>query len=143
MAGLLLLAPAVDRAALGGDRSSVDADRRALGGTSRRPSEGRGYTVERFDLDGTKVREYVRRDGRVFAVAWEGLAQPDLGTLLGPHAAGWRAARATSQPSPSRARRRIVVGDLVVETWGHMRHLRGRALDRALLPPEVAEDAID
>lgn len=139
----LLLAPAVALATLGEARGSVDADRRALGGERLPASARTAFSVETFDLHGTTVREYVRPDGVVFAVAWEGLTHPDLDTLLGPHAAAWRAARAAAPPAASRAHRRIDAGDVVVETWGHMRHLHGRAFERALIPPEASEDELD
>lgn len=138
----LLLVPVSSRAALGGGRSSVESDRSALGGEPRAPTSGPGYTVERFDLPGTSVREYVRPDGVVFAVAWEGITHPDLSKLLGAEGPSWRAALASKGPSASRTHRRLVAGGAVVETWGHMRHLLGRALLPALLPPGVNEDEI-
>ena len=88
------------------------------------------------------MREFVRPDGQVFAVAWDGLTHPVFWTLLGPHAGAWRAALASAPPPASRAHRRVVAGTLVVETWGHMRHLLGRAISRELLPPEVGEDEV-
>jgi hypothetical protein len=140
--GAILASPATGLATLGEPHGSVDADRRALGGEPRPVTADSRYTTESFDLHGTTVREFVRPDGQVFAVAWEGLTHPDLATLLGSHAGAWRAALAAAPLPASRAHRRVVAGTLVVETWGHMRHLLGRAISSDLLPPEVGEDEI-
>jgi hypothetical protein len=138
--GALALLPHPVAAALGGARASVEADRQALRGEPLPRTSGAGFDVERIDLHGTTLREYVRPDGQVFAVAWEGIAHPDLRVILGASADAWIAARRAAPPSAARAQRRVTAGDVVVETWGHMRHLGGRAIARALVPPGVADE---
>jgi hypothetical protein len=135
-----LALPGDAHAALAAPRASVERDRLALGGDPLPPTAAPAFDVERIDLHGTTVREFVRPDGRVFAVAWEGIAHPDLAVLLGGSAEAWLAARRAAPRSSARAQRRTVVGDVVVETWGHMRHLGGRAIARALVPHGVADD---
>src|SRR6266540_2269840 len=86
--------------------------------------------------------EFVGPSGVVFAVAWGGVSRPDLSVLLGSYAAPYR--RAVAQSGPTRRRsRRVQSGGAVVETWGHMRALHGRAWVPALIPPGVTLDEID
>jgi hypothetical protein len=140
---LLYLAVATTASAsLGGTADSVETDRRALS-AERLPTVARtGYQVHEVQAGGTRVRQYVSPAGVVFGVAWEGLAHPDLDTLLGSYAAAWREADRQAPRSPGRRSRSVVAPNLVVERWGHMRHLQGRAYDPALLPPGVKADEI-
>lgn len=105
----------------------------------RRATVGRGaYAVHEIDTGVTRVREYVSASGVVFGVAWDGVTRPDLDTLFGSYAAAWREADRQVPRSPGRRHRAVATGNLVVEQWGHMRNLKGRAYDQALLPPEVS-----
>lgn len=141
----LLLAGAPARATLGESDASVERDRRALemerapavarGGVATLPS---GVAVHQLASGGTTVREFVTPAGTVFAVAWSGMARPDLAPLLGAYHAGYRAAAARALPS--RGPRRVEAGAVVVETWGHARSLHGRAYLPALVPAGVSLD---
>jgi hypothetical protein len=129
-------------AALGGTVASVEADRKALAGI-RLPTVARaGHQLHEVEAGGTRVREYVSDSGVVFGVAWEGLTHPDLDTLLGAYGPAWREADHQAARAPGRRHRAVVAPHLVVETWGHMRHVQGRAWDPDLLPPGVTADAI-
>jgi hypothetical protein len=139
---LLLLAASPARAALGGAVASVESDRRALAATRLPSVAGPGFQVQEVDTGGTRVRQYLSPAGVVFGVAWDGLAHPDLDTLLGGYAATWREADARTPRVPGRRSRTVTAPSVVVERWGHMRNLRGRAWDPALLPPGVTADAI-
>jgi hypothetical protein len=140
---LLLLAVATPAlAALGGTADTVETDRRALAASRLPATAEAGFRVEELELGGTRVREYLTPQGVVFGVAWEGLIHPDLGTLLGSYASIWREADRRTPRAPGRRGRTVVAPHLVVETWGHMRHLQGRAYDPDLLPAGVTPDAI-
>jgi len=129
-------------AALGEPAASVSADERSLSAV-RRTSTARGaYTIERLDSAANTVREFVAPSGVVFAVAWGGVGRPDLSVLLGSYAAPYRRALAQSGPTQRRRSRRVESGGVVVETWGHMRALHGRAYVPALIPPGVTIDDI-
>src|SRR4051812_42114752 len=70
-------------AALGGDAASADTDAAKMKGQSRAMAVA-GYTVKEITLpSGTLVREYVSAEGKVFAVTWSGMSQPDLQQTLG------------------------------------------------------------
>jgi hypothetical protein len=139
-AAVLLARPS--RAALGEPVESVARDQAALRAEARATTERGAFTVHELDAGGTTVREYVTPDGRVFAVAWSGLAHPDLHPLLGAYADDYqRAAEATPSPHGQRSQR-VTGTDVVVERWGHMRDRHGRAYVPSLLPTGVHVDAL-
>jgi hypothetical protein len=126
------------RASLGGTAASVEVDRSSLSAARRATVARAGYTIHEVDDGVVLVREYVSAAGVVFAVAWNGIARPDLDTLLGPYAQAFHDAERLAPRSPGQRHRAYTVPNLVVEQWGHMRSQRGRAYDPALLPPEVS-----
>ncbi len=132
VAGLTSATPAL--AALGGDVSSVDADRISLKGALTSFSTVKGYGVHEITTPaGVHVREYLTSDGKVFAVSWHGPFIPDLQQMLGAYYA--RYAQAASAPHVGGHRHlRIEQPGLVVESNGRMRAFYGRAWDPALLP---------
>jgi hypothetical protein len=142
MAIVAVVAGVRARAALGEPAGSVSTDQAALA-ASRGAAEARGsYRVERLISPSRTVREYVSPSGVVFAVAWDGVSHPDLGVVLGAYAAPVRRAVAQERPTPGRRGRRIETAGAVVETWGHMRALHGRAYVPALVPTGVTLDEI-
>ena len=84
LAGLLgFSCPAL--AALGGDVSSVEADRAHMK-ASIQVTQADGYDVHQMRIDGgTVVKEYVSPEGRVFAVTWQGPFVPDMQQVLGSY----------------------------------------------------------
>ena len=90
---LAALAALPAHAALGGDVASVLRDGAALG-ASHAVTPFVGYDLhEATRADGTVLREYVDRDGKVFALSWQGPGSPDVRSLLGAHAAHYDAVR--------------------------------------------------
>jgi hypothetical protein len=94
-----------------------------------------------MDSRSTVVREYVSPSGIVFAIAWNG-SQPDLSQLLGSYEKQYRQALKDTPRQPGVRRLRVKAPEVVVETWGHMRNLRGRAYAPALIPSGVTLDEI-
>jgi hypothetical protein len=136
----LLAAGGPARATLGEPEASVDGDGRALA-MDRQPPVVRGATaVHELRAPTCSVREFVSPSGTVYAVAWSGLARPDLGALLGAYHAEYRAAAAAA--APVRGPRRVEAQNVVVETWGHARSLHGRAWVPALVPAGVSLDDV-
>ena len=147
LAGLVLLAAtlAVVRqagATLGGSADSVATDRKALSAVRRATTVQPGYTVQEITSDATKVREYVSPGGVVFAIAWNGLMHPDLTTLLGSYVDEYKQALENTPRQMGRRRSEVRGSRGVVEKWGHMRNLQGRAYVPALVPPGVKLDEI-
>src|ERR1035437_3057014 len=86
-----------------------------------------GYTVEMVVSDATTVREYVSSAGIVFGIAWDGYVNPDLTQLLGSFWGEYSSASKNSSRKFGRKHQQISTDNIVVEKWGHMRNLQGRA----------------
>jgi len=127
---LCLTAPAY--AALGGDVTSVEADRAHIN-ASLRVAGNAGYNVHEMQTpSGTTIREFVTPDQKVFAVAWEGPNMPDLRQLLGSYFEQFEAIARRAH-----AQRRPVSNkddSLVIHSGGHMRAFAGTAYVPAMLP---------
>jgi hypothetical protein len=130
--GALCAGPA--RAGLGGDMASVRSDADQLQGVVHIT------LLQQYDIheitagSGMRVREFLNRDGVVFAVAWTGPVMPDLQRLLGGSFPAYTAAlRALANPGLHRDLR-IASSELVVESGGHLRAYVGRAYLPALIP---------
>jgi hypothetical protein len=124
-------------AGLGENSASVTADSIEMQGSME------SYSLLRFDIQeittasGIRVREFVDRDGLVFAVAWSGPAEPNLQRLLGVHFGQYRQARMAQSPAGLHRALRLALPDLVIESGGHMRAYRGRAYLPMRLPAGV------
>lgn len=130
-------------ATLGEKVDTVEADRAALSAVRARSSAKASYSIQTLKSDSNTVREYVSPSGTVFGVAWNGYMHPNLSQLLGAYATDFQTA-ASSSPRIRGQRSRTVSGaHVVVQTWGHMRSLQGRAYDPALIPQGVSADEIN
>ena len=129
-------------AVLGESADSVESDRKVLSAVRGATTVRDGYTVHEVSSGATTVREYVSPAGTVFAVAWNGLAHPDLTLLLGAYAGEYE--NALQQTPRKRGQRtlRVQANRVVVEKWGRIRNLQGRAYAPDLIPPGVSIDAI-
>ena len=131
------------QAGLGESADSVASDRKALSAVQHATTTYNGYTVHEFASDATTVREYVSPSGIVFGIAWNGLTYPDLTPLLGSYDSEYQQALRQETRKPGIRRYHAVRTDgVVVEKWGHMRNLQGRAYAPALIPPGVSIDEI-
>ena len=141
---MLLLAGAPVFAALGGDVTSIDADRVHAKGALLRITQADRYAMHEIrTAAGTSVREYVSSSGKVFAVAWQGQFLPDFQQVLGTYftqyqQASERARRARHGRGPLS----FQDGDLVVQMGGHQRSFSGRAYVTGLMPAGVDASAI-
>jgi len=125
-------------AGLGSDAAGMVADGTELHGTLTSTSLPQ-YEIEEISTDtGMRVREYLGRDGVVFAVSWSGPALPDLQRLLGAHYVEYTTALAAlTRPGLHRSVR-IASSELVVESGGHLRAYAGRAYLPALVPAGIS-----
>lgn len=131
-------------ATLGEPAITIAKDRKALSGLSRKLVSNARYRMQEMASGTTSavIREYVSPSGVVFAVAWNGLVQPDLKVLLGSYHEDYSKALYRRARNPGRREMKLASDRLVVETWGHMRNLQGRAYLPALLPEGVNLDEI-
>ena len=130
------------QATLGEPAGSVEADRNALYAVRNAAMARGGYTVQEIESASVAIREYISPSGIVFGIAWNGLIHPDLTQLLGSYAKEYKKAL---QQTPRRLGQRhlqVKTSRVVVEKWGHMRNLQGRAYAPALIPPGVSANEI-
>ncbi|HUI67132.1 MAG TPA: DUF2844 domain-containing protein [Nitrospirota bacterium] len=130
------------QAALGESADSITSDRLSLSAVQGVTTTLNGYTIHTIESDATKVREYISPNGVVFGIAWNGLIHPDLTPLLGSYAGEYQEALRQTPRKPGRRRLQVKTDHIVVEKWGHMRNLQGRAYAPALIPPGVSIDEI-
>lgn len=121
-------------AALGSDASSIQAEATEWHGVVS------SEYLQQYDLweisteSGMRVREYLGRDGIVFAVSWSGPVLPDLQQLLGTHYPEYTAGLAALTQPGLRRSLRLASPNLVVESGGHLRAFAGRAYLPAQIP---------
>ena len=130
-------------ASLGGDASTVEADRAQMNALVKL-NQTEKYTVHEIQVpNGTVVREFVSPAGRVFGVAWQGPSIPDFHQVLGTYFPQYlSAAKAARAARRGRAPINIQQPGLVVQNTGHMRAFAGRAYDPGLLPEGVSANDV-
>jgi hypothetical protein len=126
-------APALATLGMGAD--SIAGDRRALSAKRVVTTTRARYTVHEVTSDATVVREYLNSSGVVFAVAWNGRMHPDLSALLGSYNTEYLRGKNQAPRRHGEKFTQVQAGTVVVERWGHMRKLQGRAY----LPAQVPE----
>ena len=137
-----LATPRPVQAVLGESADSVTADQKALAAMRSETTIRANYSIQQVKSDAVTIREYISLSGIVFAVAWSGLVNPDLTQLLGSYADEYREAQRQMPRTHGKRNQRVTTSRVVVETWGHMRHLQGRAYVPALVPQGVEIDEI-
>ena len=140
--GVLAAAPAAAAlAALGGDAASVQSDGASLK-SAVRVTANTGFAVHEIaSPSGTVLREFVGNDGKVFAVSWHGIVNPDLRQVLGTYYARYEEGSATAVHS---SHRQLVISlpDFVFENSGRQRAFAGRAWVPAMVPVNFSTDDI-
>jgi hypothetical protein len=137
-----LTSPGRLSASLGGDVTSVQADQAKMQ-ASLQTSSKNGYEIHEMRAQSNiVVREYVSA-GKVFGVAWQGPARPDLQQLLGNYFQQFSQA-AQTQKAQRKARGPLVIseGGLVVQLSGHPRYFTGKAYVPGMLPSGVQAQEI-
>jgi len=138
----VLTTPRAVQAVLGGSADSVTADQKALAAMRSVTTIHANYSVQQVESDAVTVREYISSSDIVFAVVWSGLVNPDLTQLLGSYSDEYREAQRQMPRTHGKRTQQVKASHVVVETWGHMRHLQGRAYVPALVPQGVTIDEI-
>lgn len=139
---VILAAAHVAYAVLGESADSITSDRKALSAVRGATTARDGYTIQTIESAVTTVREYLSPSGVVFGFAWNGLNHPDLSRLLGSYTGEYQDALRQTPHKPGRRRLQVKTNRIIVEKWGHMRNLRGRAYVPSLIPPGVTVDDI-
>lgn len=129
--------------ALGEPASSVDRDRLSLKAAQRTKSIGKRYSVQELQSASIVVHEFLTPSGDVFAITWNGLARPDLPSLLGSFADEYAQAVKGAPHRFGGRYSQIETSNLVVEKWGRAHNIKGRAYLKALKPPGVNVEEIN
>jgi len=129
-------------ATLGQSTDSLASDKKVLMTVKSAKRTSSAYTVHELQSQTKTIREYASPSGVVFGIAWDGLTHPDLTPLLGNYASEHKRAVKNTPPQPGRRYMKIKSANIVVEKWGHMRHMQGRAYVPSLIPSGVSIDEI-
>jgi hypothetical protein len=139
---LILIYPVASHAILGEMAEPANSTQRMPSAFSARTEIHQTFTVRTTQSDATTVREFIAPSGIVFAVTWNGIARPDLSILLGSYNGEYESALNRTARVHGRRSRSIRTDRVVVEHWGHMRDLSGRAYDPSLIPGGVSLEEI-
>jgi hypothetical protein len=131
------------QAALGQSIDSVASDRKTLSAVQRATTTHTGYSVQELKSDANLVREYVSPSGVVFAIAWNGLSPPDLTPLLGTYVGEYQEALRHTVRQKGKRYSQVKTTNVIVEKWGRMRNMWGRAYIPTLIPNGVSIDEIN
>jgi len=129
-------------ATLGESADSVEMDRIALSASRLPVKSEKSYTVHEIASAVVTIREYVSVSGVVFAISWKGMNRPDLSQLLGSYSGEYYEALQQTPRRKGSRHLQVKTPHIVVEKWGHMRSLQGRAYIPALMPAGVNIDEI-
>jgi len=138
----IILAAHPASATLGESADSVATDRKAISAAQGVTKVPKNFMVQEIVSDSITIREYISPNNIVFAIVWKGLTNPDLTQFLGSYAGEYHQALTENPRKPGRRFHQIKTNKLVVEQWGHMRNLQGRAFVPDLIPPGVSVDDI-
>jgi len=130
------------QAALGESIDSVAKDRKALSAVQRATTARNGYSVQELKSEANIVREFVSPSGVVFAIAWNGLSHPDLASLLGTYVGEYQQSLRHTSRQKGKRYSQVKATNVIVEKWGHMRNMQGRAYIPGLIPNGVNIDEI-
>lgn len=130
-------------ASLGDAVNSIDQDQKLISGVKSPPVSFGSYDVLEIHNTGLSIREYVSSTGVVFAITWKGINHPDLSSLLSAHYSDYENTCLHSQRVRGFRFRRVFQGsDIVVEKFGHMRAMQGKAYMPSLLPEGIHSNDI-
>jgi len=133
----LLLPDAQAQATLGERADSIEKDSKALSTVTGKTVQCAKYAMQEMISEATTVREFLTPEGVVFAIAWNGQVRPDLTPLLGAYNQEYRTALSKQPRKRGHRQTQVRSSRIVVETWGHMRNLQGRAYLPGLVPQGV------
>jgi hypothetical protein len=138
----LSVAAELAQASLGGSVETVESDSKVLSAVRGLTTVSSAYTIKEIVSDAITVREYISPTGIVFGLAWNGLVYPDLAKLLGPYADEYQKVMGQVPRQPGSRYAHVKTNRVVVDKWGHMRNLQGRAYVPDLMPQGVSFDDI-
>ena len=130
------------QAGLGDSADSIARDHTALQAQTETHMAMAAYDRHEITTaSGTRVREYVSRAGKVFAVSWSGPSLPDLKTVLGGQYDAY--VEAAKAPHHNHHVLSISTPDLVLQNSRLPRGFMGRAHIPSLVPAGTSVAELD
>jgi len=123
---------------LGGDASSVEADRQMFNAQLRSTAMPLYQQHTLRTESGALLHEYETRAGSVFAVTWRGALPPDLHQLFGDYYQRYQTAAPASARVGMHRQLSIAAPDLVVQAIARVRAYQGMAYVPSLVPAGVS-----
>jgi hypothetical protein len=133
------LVPQLAKAALGDPEAALYLESAVLGAKKAELHAGptKALRVHTAVLPSAQLKQFIY-NGKVFAVAWNGLKKPDLTVILGTHHAKYLAAKRSTQNISGQKFQRLEQENFIYQGVGHMRSFRGYAY-LSPLPPGIKE----
>lgn len=133
--------PSLVFASLGDHESSIDKDQEQIAGRQKAVTPKGNFKIHEMTAHGHRVREFVNSKGLVFAVSWQGVADPDLSVLMGNYYQELQTARANQKLAHGRKPLVIKSENFTYAKSGHPRNLHTIVYLNGQLPEGVrAED---
>lgn len=134
---LVLAAPTLTWAELGGNAASVQTDQVQMkAGAIHSATTGAKFSMQQYQTsNGCTIKEFMTPSGTVFAVRWEGPLMPNLRQLLGQYFSDY--VNAAKNHHGSHSHFSIQQSDLVMQSMGYMRAFSGIAYIPSLMPAGV------
>jgi len=130
-------------AVLGGSVDSIESDRQNLkSAETLKKTSAPLYSIHTITSDAVTLNEFVSQDGLVFGISWSGTIHPDLESILGTYQSEYQLAASKTPLTRGLKKRSLQTSKLVIEQWGHPRHLQGRMFDPNLIPKGVSANEI-
>jgi len=140
--GLTTFLPA-SHASLGESIDSIEADLKTLRNGRLLPrAHSPRFSVHPVKADNLLLKEFVSQNGAIFAFSWEGNIHPELKSMLGRYLSEYENGLNSSPKIRGLKKHVVRTQRLLIEYWGHPRHLQGRAIAADLLPQGVKLDEI-
>ncbi len=133
----LLFAPALAYAGLGDQESSIEKDRQAVGAPSSAVQDKHVFKIHEMTAHSARIREFTNGSGKIFAISWRGVADPNLEPLLGSYYQEFQNARKNQKISHGRKPLSIKTANLVYQKSGHMRDLHSLVYLNGQLPAGI------
>ena len=130
-------------ASLGDDSSSIDRDQKHFSAKRGQAVNHSNYTVHELTSASLTVHEFINQNGKVFAISWKGVHQPELSSILNTYFSEFETAQKKSSKAAIRSPfHRIESDRLIVDRGGHMRASYGKAYLKNELPKGVSINEI-
>jgi len=142
---IFLFSGTLAHASLGDLEQSIDNDQQALGFVSRKIeghaaslktalSKAPDFKVHILSSAKGELRQYVNKDGIVFALTWAGNSHPDLSQILGTYYSEYQNQMERAPRKPGRYPVLLQTPKMTLHQSGHMRSVQGKAYDPSLFP---------